>query len=168
VSGLLAVPLAAAGVVLATAGVAKLRAPGPAAQALAIARLPSGEPLVRVASLLEFAAGAYAVAAGGRVAGAVVLLAFVGFIAVTARLGREARSCGCFGSDDAPTSRWHLALCALFAGVGGCAVAWPPRAIAAAGGPLTVAIAVAAAGGAGYAAKLVYTDLPRAWGAWSA
>ncbi len=163
----LTVPLAVAGMLLVLAGVAKLRAPGPASTALAVARLPGGEPLVRAASAIELVAGAYVVAGGGRVAAALVLLAFIAFIAVTARIGSQARSCGCFGALQTPGSSWHLALCALFAGIGACGLAWPPAALASAGDPLAVSTAVVASVGACYAAKLAYVELPGAWRAWS-
>jgi hypothetical protein len=156
-----------AGLLLIIAGVAKLRAPGPAAEALTVARLPSGAWLVRAASALELAAGAYVVATGGRVAAAVVLLAFAIFIGVTTRADREARSCGCFGADEAPASGWHLALCLLFAAVGVAGVAWPPPAIAGVSGVLPAVTAIVAALGAAYAAKLAFTELPGAWRAWS-
>jgi hypothetical protein len=122
-AALLPVYLAAAGLLVASA-VAKLRDPGPAADALAELRIPATRPLVRAVALVELAAAVLMVAVPARGAPAACVL-YAGFAAlVLAQLVRgSVRSCGCLGSAALPPTRLHLALNLALAGC--CAFAHP-------------------------------------------
>jgi hypothetical protein len=90
-------------VVLAGAGVAKLRAPRTTTASFSALGLPAAARLARVVPHLEVAVAASLVTVPrvGAVVAAVLLVAFTGVVAVTIRRGVDA-GCACFG---APTSR---------------------------------------------------------------
>lgn len=98
-------------VLLALAGLAKLRRPRPATEALRAAGLPIPGTLVRVLSVAELAIAAAGLLLGGRAAPSVLAGAFL-CLAAGAALGGAAAggvACGCFGDDDGPAlGRRHV------------------------------------------------------------
>lgn len=110
-------PLVVAAAVLALAGLAKVVRPAPAADALAAIRLPVPLPVVRGLGGGEVAVGTVAVVAGGRLAAAVVAIAYLGFAVVSRALARSgAPGCGCFGRRvDAAPGALHVTLNVLAA-----------------------------------------------------
>jgi len=109
-AALLPIYLTAAGL-LVLSGVAKLRDPGPASDALVEFRLLGTRPLVRVVALIELASAMLMVARPslGAPAACGLYLAFAAL--VLAQLVRgSARSCGCLGSAALPATRLHVAL----------------------------------------------------------
>lgn len=112
-SAILAPPLTAAALLLAVAGVGKIRRPRPTAQALATADLPHRDQLVRTLGVLELIAGAGAAATTFwpfRVAVAVCYLVFAAFLSYVLARGIRLDSCGCAGSQDIPPTRFHVVL----------------------------------------------------------
>lgn len=122
-------PLAIAALLAALAGVAKLRSPSTASEALKAVGLPSSGPLVRVGALLETAVAVAALVSGNRLTMAVLAgtyVAFAGFV-VVARRRPAVASCGCFGEVDSTPSWRHVAIDVLLAiGAGGAALAGTP------------------------------------------
>jgi hypothetical protein len=173
VASALTPPYLVAALVVLAAGLAKLRAPGGAADAVATLGLgwgggPGRERLVRAGALAEVVAAASALA-GLRVAPYLLGAAFLGFAAAASALVRARAQCGCFGESDAPVSAIHvtlnlaLAAACLAAGAAGSA---GPAAIGRLPGweIAPAALGILAAGGA---AVLAYVELPRAWQAWT-
>lgn len=112
----------AAALLLAAAGLGKLRGPQPAAAMLRRAlprplRAAARADLVRLAGLAELAVGSAVVLLGDRAALALLALAYLAFLAVAARLVRAggSTSCGCFGRADSPVGAAHLVLNAVAA-----------------------------------------------------
>ena len=104
-----------AALLLVGSGAAKLANPGPAAQLLAALRLPGWRRLpqratVRAGAVGEVVVGAALIGVGDRVAAIALAACYLVFTAVVlASLARGSRrSCGCFGSADAPLGRAHL------------------------------------------------------------
>jgi hypothetical protein len=170
-AGPLTVPIAAAALVLCIAGFAKLRSPEAAVRALRGAGLPANPSLVRAAAGGELLLGGWTVVAGGRVAAILLACAYAAFAGLALLLSRRASSCGCFGERDSPATVWHAALSAawtLLAAAGCLAEPHPLGWFASHGSaPLAGVLAVAAVAAA-HATVLAYTELPAAWGAWSA
>ena len=115
---MLGVIAGSAALLLAVSGLAKLRAPGPAAAMLA-GVLPGRrlsrrilEPLVRAIALGEVAVGAAVLAAGGRLLALLLAACYLAFTVVALRLvaspGRTA--CGCFGRSDSTVGLPHVVL----------------------------------------------------------
>jgi hypothetical protein len=108
---------AAAAILVAVAGVAKVRSPQAAVAMLRrgwpglrrFARLPSA---VRVGGAAETSVGLAVLAAGGRVGAALLAACYLAFAVVAGRLMRRGdnASCGCFGRSDSPVGRAHLGL----------------------------------------------------------
>jgi hypothetical protein len=154
-------PFAIAALVVAIAGMAKLRAPATAAAALVTLGLPGARKLVRLAALAELALAGWCVASPGRWGAVALAAAYAGFTAVAALLARRRASCGCFGGD-AVVSAIHMVLSPLLGLICAAAAVWTPTAVLAAGSvPLVLGVA-----GAAYAIVLAYTELPAAWSAW--
>jgi hypothetical protein len=117
---------AAAAVLLAVSGLAKLRAPAPAAAMIgelvgpALARrLRRSVPmpvLVRAGGLAEVLVGAVLIGHGGRWAAVLLAASYLVFALVAGRLMSLASStagrtsCGCFGGADSPVGPAHLVL----------------------------------------------------------
>lgn len=152
-------PFALAAIVLCVAGVAKLRAPRGAAEALGVRAAA-----VRVFAVAELALGAWALAAPGLTAAVIVAAAYVGFAVVAMVLARRRRPCGCFGEHDRPASTMQSVVSALFAAIAALAAGSSPHGVSwlIARSPV-VLVGLAAAT---YAAVLAYTALPVAWSAW--
>jgi hypothetical protein len=98
--------------VVAVAGVWKLAQPAAAHAALRTLGLSVPPIAVRALGLAELAVGIVAVAIGGRLAGALLAVAYGGFAVVAERLRRAPGtvSCGCFGSSSAPPGHLHVAV----------------------------------------------------------
>jgi hypothetical protein len=173
----LTTPIVVAAIVLAVAGLAKLRSPGTAVRALAAAGLPlpgaaASSSLPR-AAVRAIAAGELALAglvlfAPGR-ASCALLAAMYAVLALVARtLVRRGTSCGCFGEADTPATAAHVWLSAALALVAAAGAAWSAHGIAwlLRGTPGVVAPLALGIAGAAYAAVLAYTELPGAWSAW--
>lgn len=126
-------PLASVALLLVAAGASKLRAPAAAAAALASLGVASrsSRPLARALGLAEVAVGFSVLLSGRRVALVTLLLAQLGFVAVTAvLLRRPLVPCGCFGAPHAPATRAGLATNALATAVVAAAVFAPPAPLA--------------------------------------
>jgi Methylamine utilisation protein MauE len=152
--------------VLVVAGVAKLRSPAAAGEALRAAGLPSGSVPARVVGAAEAAAGAAVLAAPSRpalVLAAALYAALAWFAMRLLRPAAEAASCGCFGAD-APPSRVHVLFDAGAALLLAAAALAPPPGIPALAGraPLAGAGLVVACATAAYAVTLVLAHLPAA------
>lgn len=128
---------AAAAVLLAVAGLAKLRSPGPAA-AMIVSLLPSltrRRPAVRAfvrgAGIGEAAVGAAFVIVGGRLPAALLAAAYLAFTLIALSLATRSSdtSCGCFGTVDSPVGRAHVALNLICLGLAVAAVVVPVPAL---------------------------------------
>jgi hypothetical protein len=163
----LTAPLAIAALVLIVAGVAKLRAPGPAAAALRELGLPAGQPLIRAFAAAEIALGIWALASPAGVAAIAMACCYAVFAAVALLLARRRAACGCFGETEFPASRLQAVLSALLAAACTAAAVWPVHGALdrPAGQAVVLLIGIVAAA---YATVLAYTLLPAAWSAWSA
>jgi hypothetical protein len=109
----LAAPFFAAAGLLGWAGIAKLRRPGPAASALASARLPHDPLLVRLLGAGELALAGTCVLRPTRIAAvamAAVYLAFGAFLAMAKAGAIGLSSCGCAGGRVVRPSWLHVAL----------------------------------------------------------
>jgi hypothetical protein len=115
-AALLSPYLAAAGLLVASA-LAKLRRPGPAADALVELHLPATILLVRAVSLVEIAAAVLMVAQP-ELGAPIACALYLGFAAlVLVQLVRGGtRSCGCLGSAALAPTRLHAALNVALAG----------------------------------------------------
>jgi hypothetical protein len=155
--------------VLCVAGVAKLRRPDSAAAALRALGLPSSAVAVRLLAAAELALGVVAVAAPSRFAAGLLAAAYAAFAVVAIALVRRHASCGCFGETEAPASSTQAIIsgviaivCIVMALAGPHGIGWLlDRSMTQA------AVAMLAILASTYAAVLAYTELPRAWDAWS-
>lgn len=101
----------AAALLLGIAGIAKVLHPAATQVALRTAGLPSARWAARGLGAAEVVLAAVTLAVGGRLGGAIVAVAYLGFAGFSARLlrvGRGGVSCGCFGGDDSPVTRLHV------------------------------------------------------------
>ena len=160
--------VSAAALLLAAAGLAKLRQPAPTRSALAAAGIPGAQRLGakaanRLSGAVELAVAAVALLVGGRVAAAAIALAYLVLAALSARMMRieSGQDCGCFAKPVA-VSHWHTAvnLSCMLAGL--IALAVPSESLISRFGhaPGTSAALLLAAGVLGYLAFLVMTALP--------
>jgi len=130
----MAVAVLGLAVLLGLAGLAKLRRPRPATEALRGAGLPAPAALVLVLAVAEVAAAGAGLMLGGRAAPAVLAGAFACLAAGAAIGGGAAGSvaagsvaCGCFGDDDGPAlGRRHVVANLAAAGLCLAAVAVAP------------------------------------------
>ena len=162
-------PFLAAGGLLCVSGVAKLRAPSPAAQALRTLGLPAGQALVRIAAAGELVLGVVAAVAGGRGAAVVLGAAYAAFAGITGVLARRRAACGCFGGEDTPAGSAQMLLSLALAILCAAAAVWPAEGAGWVFGQSAAYAAVLLVGTAGcvYALSIAYTQLPEAWAAWS-
>ncbi len=165
--------LLASGLLL-VAGIAKLRTPAGAAGALVTLGIlwaggRVGRLMVRAVAVGELGLGAVCLLHPGPVVALALAGLYLGFAATGGALVRRRASCGCFGDRDVAASAlqvWmSLALAvvvALAASAGTHGAPWllsrPPA---------TAAVLMVGLVGAVYAAALAYTELARAWFAWS-
>jgi hypothetical protein len=103
-------PVFAASLLLAFAGVAKLRRPSGTVGALRAAGIAAPMWLGRAVGLAELAVATWSLAAGTGPASAAVAVTYLGFAAFSVRLMTTAgsASCGCFGESDTPASSTHV------------------------------------------------------------
>ncbi|MEA2428559.1 MAG: Methylamine utilization protein MauE [Thermoleophilaceae bacterium] len=159
---------AAATLLLAIAGVAKVVSPYAAQGSLSAAGINVPPAAVRALGAGEAALGGAAFLAPGTLAALAAALAYGGFCLFTLRLLRVAGDgvdCGCFGGSGSEAGRVHLVLNAVAFAVCLLAVAAPPRGPAwiLEHAPLTTVAICSGVGAAAYAAYLVFTAFPRAW-----
>jgi len=124
----LVVPYAAAAVLLAVAGVPKVRDPGDLVRAVRSVGMPFGRASVRAFAVAEVAVAVAALVAPGRLTAlllAAMYAGFTAFVGLALRRGGVLSSCGCFGRADTPPTRAH-ALVTGAAGVVGLLVATDP------------------------------------------
>jgi hypothetical protein len=169
VSGALAGPFLVAALALCVAGLAKLRSPRPAADALRAAGLPSHPWLIRTFAAAELALGAYAALTTSTAAAIAVGATYAGFAGLTLVLHRRHAACGCFGREGAPASPAQSAISAVLAAVAAAAAIWHPHDLSwiVSRSPMTAASLVIGIGGAVFALVVAYSELPAAWSAWS-
>ncbi|MFQ6171990.1 MauE/DoxX family redox-associated membrane protein [Oryzobacter sp. R7] len=123
----LAVPYAAAAVLLVVAGAPKVLDPGDLHRAVRSVGMPVGREAVRAFALAEVVVGVAALAVPGP-ATALLLAAlyagFTAFVVVALRSGGVVSSCGCFGKADTPPTVAHAVLTggAALAGLAAAAV----------------------------------------------
>jgi hypothetical protein len=165
----LAGPFLIAALALCVAGLAKLRSPQPAAQALAVAGLPGNAQLVRAFAAYELALGVYAALSTSVAAAIAVAATYTGFAVLTSALHRRQASCGCFGAEGAPASPAQSAISAVLAATAVATAAWHAHGLSwiVARPPATVLALVLGIGGAVFALVIAYSELPAAWNAWS-
>jgi hypothetical protein len=108
--------VSAVALLLAVAGLAKLRQAAPTRSALAAAGVPGAHRLGakaanRLSGAVEVAVAAVALLAGGRVAAASIALAYLVLAALSARMMsiESGQDCGCFAKPVA-VSHWHTAV----------------------------------------------------------
>jgi hypothetical protein len=121
---------------LVPAGVAKLRDPSVAREALGLPR--GSQPLVRILGAGELLLAALVLLTGGRLFVAVLAVTYAVFTAVALRQRSRGESCGCFGASQSPTGWHHVLLdggAALTAGIA-AAVGIAPVAALFVGAPL--------------------------------
>ena len=162
-------PFLVASLVLCVAGAFKLRAPQGAANALRTLGLPGGMWLVRGLALGELVLGAACAVFPTRAGAAVLTGVYVTFAGVAAALARRRASCGCFGEDETPVSAGHWIASLVLGAVALGVAAFDSRGLGwVLGRPATTAVVLLLGiAGALYATVLVYTEVPRAWSAWS-
>jgi hypothetical protein len=114
----LQVPFTSAALLLAFAGVQKLRNPHEVSRALRLAKLPHHPSFVRGLAAVEIAAAICAMVIHHRLVPIVVAalyLSFAAFVTWVLARGLPIASCGCFGVADARPSPLHVSLNAFAA-----------------------------------------------------
>lgn len=159
-------PLLVASFVLCCAGIAKLRSPAGAADALRAAGLPASPSLIRAFAALELALGVFCVIAPGRLVAGLMAVLYAMFAALSLLLARRQSECGCFGAAQVPASPFQSVLSGALAIVAVLALVSPPPSVWSLSAA-SAAIVLMAAAGAAYATVLAYTQLPVVWEAWS-
>lgn len=161
----LVVPYLAAALLLAAAGVLKLRRPAAAAQALRTQRMPSSPGLVRVLGLGELvvAVAALAQAPYAPVLVAAAYAGFTAFVLVPLVTRRPLSSCGCFAEPDTPPTAAHPLVTGGAAAVAVAVAGGGPAGLPAllGSGPVPAALAAASAALVTWLGYLVLTELPR-------
>ncbi len=167
-------PFLLASGLLMVAGMAKLRTPSAAAGALVALGIPVagarvGRVAVRGFAVAELGLGTLCLLEPGRIATLTLAGLYLSFAAITLALSRRRASCGCFGDRDLAASATHTWLSLALAAVVAVAAVTGTRGAAwlLARPPASCLVLVVGLAGAVYAAALAYTELPRAWSAWS-
>jgi Methylamine utilisation protein MauE len=127
----LVVPYAAAAVLLAVAGVPKVRDPGNLVRAVRSVGMPFGRQGVRAFAAAEVGIAVAALVVPGRPAAlllAAVYAGFTAFVVLALRRGGVLSSCGCFGRADTPPTRAHALATGAASGVGLLVAVDPPGA----------------------------------------
>ena len=166
----LTAPYAVAAIVVAVAGLAKLRAPAVATAALSELGLPSAAWIVRLLGAAELALAAWCLIDPAPVRAAALGGCYVAFALASAKLGQRRAACGCFGGHEQPASLGQSAISGALAAVSFAGAAVTPHD---AGWVLSqsaeqATVLSAGIAGCAYALVLAYTQLPSAWGAWNA
>jgi Methylamine utilisation protein MauE len=161
----------AAGVML-LAGLAKLRSPASAQEAISAFGLPPSLTLVRALGGTEVCIGALCLVAPGPIALIALASAYLVFAAaIGARWLRGERQvpCGCFGDSSVPTHLGHLAMNLVCAAVALAALVKPPPSLTTTFGyglpALTLLVGI---GCSVYLIFALLTLLPDSWRAYSA
>jgi hypothetical protein len=156
--------------VLCLAGAAKLRSPSAAAAAMRTLGLPGSEMSVRALAICELVLGGSCVVVRSRIAAVALAAVYAVFALVAVLLARRRASCGCFGETHTPTSAIHAIISVMFSLVALGGALAGPRGLSWVLGrpPGQAAVLVVAVVASTYAAVIAYTELPRAWSAWSA
>jgi hypothetical protein len=170
VSAALSGPFLAASGVLCVSGAAKLRSPRAALPTLALLGLPSRTSVVRAVATAELAIGLAGLIAPSRATALVIAAAYATFAVLATRLAALRASCGCFGESEAAASPVQALLSGALAIVAIAAAASPPGGLQwVLAQPVATAATLILGVGAGvYGVVIAYTQLPSAWGAWSA
>jgi hypothetical protein len=165
----MAPPFLLAALVLCLAGVLKLRSPRAAAGALDALGVPGGERAVRALSAVEIALGSACALFPSRVSAGALAVVYGLFALVAVALMRRRAGCGCFGESATAVSPAHSIASVLLAAVAVAAALTGPVGLGWMLGRSASSAAVLLLGTAGalFAIVLVYTELPRAWDAWS-
>lgn len=163
-------PFAVAAIVIALAGIAKLRAPAVAIAALSDLGLPAASAIVRMLGAAEIALALWCLLNPGLIQALALGCCYTAFALAALALTRRQAACGCFGEHEQPASFGHSAISAALAAVCFVAAAAGPHDAGwvlarPAGQAVVLALGI---GGCAYATVLAYTQLPAAWGAWSA
>jgi hypothetical protein len=109
IAGATAGPFAAACVVLAFAGVSKMRRPSATRPAATALGLPAAPVAVRALGAVEVISAGAALAIGGLAAAAVaVVYAALALAAWRLLVRSPGTACGCLGGSDAPVTRAHI------------------------------------------------------------
>ncbi len=160
--------LSAAALLLAAAGLAKLRRPAPLRSAFAAAAIPGAErlpPVVasRSAGAAELVVAAIALCLGGRLGALLITLGYAMLAMLSARMVavEAGQDCGCF-SRPSPVTHWHTAVnCAgLLIGLFGLALPAGSPLAELLRQPLPGAPVMLAAGLLAYLGYLTMTALP--------
>ncbi len=158
----------AAALLLAAAGLAKLRRRTPARSALSAAGIPGADRLGaatanRLSGAVELLVAAVALVVGGRLAAALIALAYLVLATLSARMVRReaGQDCGCFARPVA-VSHWHTVVNAGCALAGLVALAWPGTSLIGEFGrrPATATGLLVAAAALAYLGYLLMTALP--------
>jgi hypothetical protein len=162
-------PFLIAALTLCVAGAAKLRAPGPAVDALRSMSRWGSPALIRVAGAGELGLGIAAAISPGTVTGVVLALVYAAFAGLALGLHRRGAACGCFGdASRTPASPAHSLISAALAATAAAAAFSDVHGLAwVAERPMFVATALMVGiAGATYGIAAAYTELPAAWEAW--
>jgi hypothetical protein len=160
--------VSAAALLLAAAGLAKIRQSAPIRSALAAAGIPGAQRLGakaanRLSGAVELAVAAVALLFGGRIAAASIALAYLVLAVLSARMMsiESGQDCGCFAKPVA-VSHWHTAvnLSCMLAGL--VALLAPAGSLIGRFGhaPVTASAQLLAAAVLAYLGYLVMTALP--------
>jgi hypothetical protein len=155
---------------VAIAGVAKLRHPAPAANAMARAGFGAGRPGVRLTGMFECGVGAWVLLDPGVPALAALALAYAALASgIWGMRKADVADCGCFGeSASLEPSRLHLAVNLMAAATCALAALSPPPGLSTAidRAPLEAVALIAGVVAAILLSYLAFTALPRAWSAY--
>jgi hypothetical protein len=157
-------PHAVAALVLAFAGVAKLRSPQAAARAVDV---PAA--MIRIFAAGELALAAVALVTASAWSSVLMAVLYAAFAVLTLRLARAGAACGCFGAEESPASGVQsllsaaLSVLAVLSALGGAhAAGWILQR------PLgTLAVLALGTAGLVYGIVLAYSELPSRWQSWS-
>lgn len=155
---------------LAIAGIAKIRHPAPAANAMARAGLGAGRSGAQLTGLVECGVGAWGLVDPGVLALGALAVAYATLASgIWAMRKADVADCGCFGeSASLKPSRLHLAVNLMAAATCALAALSPPPGLEATTGrapfeAVALIAGVAAAIGLSY---LAFTALPQTWNAY--
>jgi hypothetical protein len=164
----LTAPTLLAALLLCVAGVAKLRTPAPAAQALATAGLPGPQSAVRVFAAGELAIGAFSAVHPAQGTAVALAAIYAGFAVLGRLLTSRASSCGCFGAAESPASPVQSIVSLLLALCCAAAAGWPAHGIPwiLHHSPIVASVFAIGIAGAVLGTVAAYTELPAAWTAW--
>lgn len=160
VTDLVSVLVVLAAGLLVPAGIAKLREPRVARQALGLPARATA--LVRLIGVGELALAALVLLIGGPILAGVLAATYLAFAVVATRQRAKGASCGCFGASRGPTTLGHVAMNLVAATAAGVGVAVGTVALPdlVAGAPLAGVPLVAAGIVAVATAQLSITTLP--------